>query len=141
MIRARTFASSARFLLLAGAACVLVAASTARLDYFKVEEEDNTLVIRWLALEESQVRTYEIYRATPSSNHQFVRVSPMTPHGPNRPYEYRDTQVFKAGGDDVIYRLEGLMRSGERVTLAEQSVSYSPTAVRRTWGSIKAMFQ
>lgn len=120
---------------------LVVAASTVRLEYFRVSEADNTLVVQWQAIDEEPLRNYEVLRRTTSSDNQFVQVASVNPHGPARPYEFRDSQVFKSGSDDVTYRLEGILKNGQRVLLGERSVSYSPTAVRRTWGSIKAMFQ
>lgn len=130
-----------RVVVLAGLLAVMTAAGTVRLEYFRVEETDNTLVVHWRSLEERSLRAYEVHRRTRSSDGQFVRISAITPLGSNRTYEFRDTQVFKSAAEDVTYRLEGILTSGERLHLGEQSVSYSPTAVRRTWGSIKAMFQ
>jgi hypothetical protein len=128
--------------LLGGVVILFVLASTGiLLDEFRVEETEGTIVVRWTSVQETSVRAYEVHRRTRSSDNQFVRVASIPPHGTGRPYEFRDTQVFKAAADDVTYRLEGIRTNGERVGLGERSVSYSPTAVRRTWGSIKAMFQ
>jgi hypothetical protein len=141
MRRRSSFPGIARLVVLTGLLVMLAAAGNVRLEYFRVEETDNTLVVQWRSLEENALRAYEVHRRTRSSDGHFVRITSVTPQGGNRTYEFRDTQVFKSAAEDVTYRLEGVLASGERLHLGEQSVSYSPTAVRRIWGSIKAMFQ
>ena len=87
---------------------------------------------------------YEVQRRSTFSNGQFVTVQETTAQGVNRRYEYKDDQVFKSAAaatrDVVDYRLVAVYQSGARQILASQSVNYTSTALRRTWGSIKAMF-
>ena len=77
----------------------------------------------------------------PYTNDQFVSVHVVKSHGAGKPYLYRDDQVYKAGADQLDYRLEAVFENGLREVVRSASVNYTSTAVRRTWGSIKAMFQ
>lgn len=121
---------------------LLVAASSGvQLDYFRVEKEESAFVLRWQAENEEGVRHYELYRKTPLSDDRFVRIHTAQPQGEGRPYEFRDTQVFKDASETVTYSLEAVLVEGERLTFEKVSAEYTSTALRRTWGSIKAMFQ
>lgn len=112
-----------------------------QLTYFKVEKESNDLLVSWEADIEQEVREYEVQRMTRFTNNRFLKVKTIVPHGTAKPYLFRDDQVFKVGDEQVDYRLEVIYTNGVREQLARQSVNYTSTAIRRTWGSIKAMFQ
>ena len=131
-------------LLLAGWAAssdVASAQNSARLDFFKVDRENNDMVVTWKATTESGVSRYELQRKTRFTNNQFVVVAEVSPHGTGKTYRLMDDQVYKVSSEQVDYRLEVVYSNGIREELGQQSINYTPTAVRRTWGSIKAMFQ
>ncbi len=112
-----------------------------RMSFFKISEENGDLLISWQTDEERDVREYELQRMTRFTNGQFVKVDALTPHGPGKAYLFRDEQVFKSSSEQVDYRLEVVYSDGVREQLATEQVNYTSTAIRRTWGSIKAMFQ
>ncbi len=114
---------------------------TVRMSFFKVSEDVGDLVISWQTEEEQDVREYELQRMTRFTNGQFVKVESLSPHGPDKSYIYRDEQIFKSSSEQVDYRLEVIYTDGVRQQLAREQVNYTSTAIRRTWGSIKAMFQ
>lgn len=132
------------FLLLAGWAAssdLASAQNNARLSFFKVDRENNDMVVTWEATAESGVERYELQRKTRYTNNQFVVVTEVNPHGTRKTYRLTDDQVYKVSSEQVDYRLEVVYTNGVREELAMQSINYTPTSVRRTWGSIKAMFQ
>lgn len=112
-----------------------------RLDFFRVASEGSDFVITWHAGVEEGVERYELTRKTQTSNDQFVQVYAAPPHGTGKDYEYRDTQVYKSAAEQLDYRLEVVYVTGAREVLSTQTVHYTSTAVRRTWGSLKALFQ
>ena len=114
---------------------------TVQISYFRITEEGNNIIISWQAREESDVKEYELYRMTRLTNNQFVKIQGIDPHGVDKAYIYRDDQVFKSSSELVDYRLEVVYLDGVREQLARDQVNYTSTAIRRTWGSIKAMFQ
>jgi len=114
--------------------------STVTLRYFSVELAGNAFDVSWEAQEEEDVQRYELYRKTSFAT-EFSQIATRTPHGANIAYRFQDDQVYKSGMDQVDYRLEVVYSSGVRQQLAEKKVNYTPTAIRRSWGSIKAMFQ
>ena len=126
------------------ASLLLLAATTlfsgVRLTYFNVETSGNDFVLTWETDIEDQVREFELHRRTKSTNNNFVLVDTHPAHGTQRTYTLRDDQVFKAASELIDYRLQAVLGDGSRQVLVVQSVNYTPTAIRRTWGSIKAMF-
>ena len=112
-----------------------------KLEYFQIVPEGRDFVVKWQMETEDEVREYELTRRTPYSNQQFVKVEGLVAHGTGVPYEFRDDQVYKSAADQLDYRLEVVYQNGLREVVLTQSVNYTSTAIRRTWGSIKAMFQ
>lgn len=117
------------------------AAYGVRLAFFTVETQNRDFIITWQMEVEDAVQEYELQRRTPYSNGEFVKVQAFPPQGISKPYRYKDDQVYKSASEQVDYRLEVVYENGVRELLAVKSLSYTPTAIRRTWGSIKAMFQ
>lgn len=113
----------------------------ARLNFFKVEADGRDFMVTWQMDLEEEVREYELMRRTPYSNDQFVKVFAIAAHGTGKAYTFRDRQVYKMGSDLLDYRLEVVYTSGVREIITAKSINYTSTAVRRTWGSLKAMFQ
>ncbi len=124
-------------LLLAGASTM---AFNVKLSYFSVERQGNNFVLTWKADLEEDVRAYELYRKT-SYTSDFAPVHTITPHGVDKEYRFTDDQVYKSATEELNYRLDAVFTNGLRQQVAERKLNYTPTAVRRTWGSIKAMFQ
>ena len=112
----------------------------ARLSYFNVETQGNEFVLTWETDLEDQVDEFELHRRTSTTNNNFVLVDSHPAHGTQRTYTLRDDQVFKSASELVDYRLQAVLTDGSRQVLVVRSVNYTPTAIRRTWGSIKAMF-
>lgn len=110
------------------------------LSRFEARTEGNDVVVQWQTSLETDVREYVLERKT-RVDADFRELKRVNPHGVNRPYIYKDTQIHKATAEQVQYRLRILNQDGSFLLPEPVSVNYTPTAVRRTWGSIKAMFQ
>lgn len=135
-------ALSATLLLLLFVSAAAFAAGEARLKYFRVKQDQSTVVVEWEAELEMAVQSYEVHRRTPYTNGQFVRVRTIPVHGASRPYRFVDDQVYKNGMDEQVeYQLVVVDFDEVRTQLGAEGVNYTSTAARRTWGSIKAMFQ
>lgn len=107
---------------------------------FEARTEGNAIVVTWEASVESDVREYVLERLT-VFDAEFVEMARLSAHGPNSPYVYKDERVFKMQAEQVTYRLRMIGTNGSFLGVSDPiSVDYTPTAVRRTWGSIKAMF-
>lgn len=111
------------------------------LDYFDVQQQGPEFVVKWKTSVEDGVHSFELTHKTTLSNEQFVQVFSAEAHGTNKEYTFRDDQVYKSGAEKLDYRLQVVYTSGVREVIATKSVNYTSTAIRRTWGSLKAMFQ
>ncbi|MFT5142543.1 MAG: hypothetical protein ACI80V_000463 [Rhodothermales bacterium] len=112
-----------------------------KLEFFEITPNGKDFTVKWQMETEDEVREYELTRRTPYSNQQFVAVQALHAHGVGLPYQFVDDQVYKMASEQVDYRLEVIYENGLREVVVTQSVNYTSTAIRRTWGSIKAMFQ
>ncbi len=110
------------------------------LRYFNAELAGNGIEVSWETDKEEAVRTYELFRKTSFAT-DFAVIESVDPHGTGSVYRVLDDEVYKVGAEQIDYRLEVVFTSGVRQRLAEKKVNYTPTAIRRSWGSIKAMFQ
>lgn len=112
-----------------------------RLSAFEIRNEGSDFVITWSTELEEDVRSFEVQRRTTSSNDQFVKIHSVAGQGPGQQYQFRDSQVFKSSSDRLDYRLDVVYENGVREAIRDESMNFTSTAVRRTWGSLKAMFQ
>ncbi len=130
-------ASSILFLLVFVVGVVLAGVVFSRFD---ARTEGSDIVVSWEASVETDVGEYVLERRTIFDS-QFLEMARLKAHGPNIPYTYRDERVFKVQAEQVSYRLRMIDGQGSLVAVTDPiTVDYTPTAVRRTWGSIKAMF-
>ena len=125
-------------MLLAGA---VFPPAAVELEYFEVEQQGPEFVVKWKASVEQDVHSYVLTHKTSLSNEQFIEVFAADAHGPMKEYSFRDDQVYKAGAEKLDYRLQAVYSNGVREVIATKSLNYTSTAIRRTWGSLKAMFQ
>jgi hypothetical protein len=72
-----------------------------------------------------------------------IQVNPGDLGSSPREFQYIDRSVFKPGdaGDAVFYKLLIDYKNGSVEEKGPVTVNYTSTAIRRTWGSIKSMFQ
>jgi hypothetical protein len=128
-------------------AVILLAGATmfplgVQLEYFQVENQGQEFVVSWKSVVEDDVRVFELtHRTALSSDEQFTMIFAPEAHGPSKIYSFRDNQVYKSGSEKLDYQLWAVYKNGVREIVATKSVNYTSTAVRRTWGSLKAMFQ
>ncbi len=110
------------------------------LSRFEARTQGNDIVVEWETRVEQEVKTYVLERKT-QYDVAFREIKRFTPHGPQKKYRYRDTHVYKNTAEQVYYRLRILYKDGTIQLIDPIATDYTSTAVRRTWGSIKAMFQ
>jgi len=107
--------------------------------YFEAESVNGNVVVRWETISETNVRQFVIERKT--YNGSYIEIGMMNPR-PDKNYEFIDQTAFKA--DDVlyIYRLKIIDNDGSVTFLEQQAtVAHRVSSVKRTWGSIKALFR
>lgn len=109
------------------------------LEYFHGRSEGEDIRLEWKTKEEVNLQHFKIERKTPQSS--FAEIATVEPKGSNSYYSYIDQSVYKGNSMIFIYRLKIVDTNGQYAYSNEVSVSHSVSGVKRTWGSIKAMFR
>jgi len=109
------------------------------LEYFQGRSDGEDIRIEWKTQEEINLQHFKIERKTPQSS--FVDITTIQPKGSNSYYTYLDQSAYKPNNMVFIYRLKIVDTNGQVSYSNEVSVSHSVSGVKRTWGSIKAMFR
>ncbi len=113
-------------------------------DFDAKVSEDNEILVVWAAENEGDIDEYELHRKMPQdSEFRFVDTKDPQPSMGRVEYEYLDRSVFKSQtkGEQVVYKLKARMNNGNVDVVGQTDVHYTSSGVRRTWGSIKRMFQ
>lgn len=112
----------------------------AYINYFHVSSEAGNVKLEWQTGEESNLQKFVIERKTPQN--AYVEIETVQPKGNNSYYSYIDQNAYKSNDILFIYRLKMVDNDGVTITYTEPtSVSLNISGVKRTWGSIKAMFR
>lgn len=107
----------------------------------QVDTMNSDMILTWEATVEDGVEKYLVMRRASWTQNEFREAGDVDARGPNLQYRFVDSELYKASSEQVDYELWAVFVSGERAMLTQVSMNYTPTTVRRTWGSIKAMFQ
>ena len=101
----------------------------------------SSITIHWDSDDETGVVGYEIARKVGWDGQYVVLVPSFRPKGSNQPYDFVDDSAFRTTGTYYEYRITALYSSGARSDPYEVGVNHNTTGVKKTWGSIKAMFR
>ena len=123
-----------------------IAISDAVIKEFRAEPGLNKVFLSWKVSLETDVKGYKLLRGFDPAelqNLEFINAtSDAIPPGDTKKYEFIDQSVFKYDGRSYYYQIVVLNNNGEAITTSEvREVSPQISAVRHTWGSIKAMFR
>ena len=134
-----------RSLLLALVLCVASAtaavAQTVRLAEQRVEQRESRVVVTWRTSVEVGVQGYEVLRRSAATGGEYLRLGDVAVHGAGRAYEFIDNDLYKNATAMADYQVVAVLGGGVRQVLFAAQVNYTTTGLRRTWGSLKAMFQ
>ncbi|OQY73168.1 MAG: hypothetical protein B6D44_07980 [Ignavibacteriales bacterium UTCHB2] len=109
------------------------------IQYFQGKSESDNIKLEWQTGEENNLQNFKIERKTPQSS--FTEIETIQPKGSNSYYSYLDQTTYKTNDLIFIYRLKIVDNNGQVTYSNETTVSHSISGVKRTWGSIKAMFR
>jgi len=109
------------------------------LEYFHGRSEGDDIRLEWKTREEVNLQNFKIERKTPQST--FAEITTVQPKGSNSYYSYLDQTTYKITDMVFIYRLKIVDTNGQASYSNEVTVSHNVSGVKRTWGSIKAMFR
>jgi hypothetical protein len=112
----------------------------AYINYFHISPEGDNVKLEWQTGDESNLQKFVIERQT--YQNPFIEIVTISPKGNNSYYSFIDQNTYKANDLIFIYRLKMVDSDGITTTYSEpSSVSLNISGVKRTWGSIKAMFR
>jgi hypothetical protein len=110
------------------------------LDHFSANYQGTNMKLEWQLGSEDGVVQYEIARKRPDETN-YTRLTTVLPSS-QAPYTFLDETLYKDQQAQIVYlsyRLAVKTTSG--TTTYFVNVNNSPTAVQRSWGSIKSMFR
>ncbi|GAB4300128.1 MAG: hypothetical protein Kow0098_27200 [Ignavibacteriaceae bacterium] len=111
----------------------------AYLEYFYAHSEGESIKLEWKTGEETNLSHFVIERRTPDAG--FIEIDQLPAQGSNSYYSYIDDSAYRVNDLVFIYRLKIVDNDNQISYSAEVTVSHSISGVKRTWGSIKAMFR
>jgi len=106
---------------------------------FKAKSTNGDVELEWTTGEERDVVRFEIQRMA-GVNGEYVKIGEVTPTGSNSTYKFVDRSAYKINDSLYKYRLAIVSSDGTAYS-QELTVLHSVSGVKRTWGSIKAMFR
>lgn len=132
-----------RYSLLVAAVAVLFATAYAVVIKDKPVAYSNgsDIVVRWSTVDESGVQRFDVLRRSGTVGDFTVIGSEDQLKGNNSTYEYVDKSVFKVSSSIYQYKIRIINGQNPAPETDLVTVSHVSSAVKRTWGSIKAMFR
>jgi hypothetical protein len=106
------------------------------LEQFIVKSEAASVMVTWQITDESNIREYKLYRKIDEGAFKMVATIPASGL---RNYVYEDDDIFKDDSQILTYELQ--VMKNNRLHKFYTTLSHNPTAIQRTWGSIKSMFK
>lgn len=109
------------------------------LDFINAKNEGDNVRVEWKTSDEKNVKEFLVERKTYQG--EFNVLESVKPLGPNSYYSFLDQNAYKVSDVIFIYRIKIVDNDNSVSYTKEVSVSHNISGVRRTWGSIKAMFR
>ncbi|MFA7229014.1 MAG: hypothetical protein WC061_08260 [Melioribacteraceae bacterium] len=104
-----------------------------------VRSDGTNIIISWSSISESNLKQYVVQRK--SGNSDYVDIAWLNPRS-DMNYEITDKEAYKSSGTWYKYRLKIVDNDGTESFLEQSGiVSHNVSSVKRTWGSIKALFR
>lgn len=96
-------------------------------------------MLSWQTGEERDLNHFSIMRKP--ANGAFTEIANIDAKGSNSYYEYTDQNAYKADDAVYVYKLKIVDNNGLDSYSNEVTVAHTVSSVKRTWGSIKALFR
>jgi|WetSurMetagenome_2_1015567.scaffolds.fasta_scaffold82658_4 hypothetical protein len=100
---------------------------------------NSMIMVRWSSDDDGGISGYEVARKS-GLDGSFIVLS-VVPLSSDRSYLFVDETAFKTTDSYYQYRVTPVYADGRVVEPFYVTVTHSVSSVRRTWGSIKAMFR
>lgn len=109
------------------------------LEYFRGKSESEKVVLEWKTREEASLKEFIVERK--STVGDYLTIGTISPKGSNSYYTFTDETAFKSSSSIYYYRIKIIDTDGSYAYSNEITIIHSVSSVKRTWGSIKAMFR
>jgi len=113
--------------------------ASALISMLQARSDGENVILEWQTTTEKNLKEFVVQRKTPNS--QYMDLATVKPKGDNSFYSYKDQSAYKVNDTFYIYRLKIVDNDNSVSFSAEVSVVHQVSSVKRTWGSIKALFR
>lgn len=104
---------------------------------FDVRSENGNVILEWQTSSETNLKHYVVERKSVSGG--FVDIATIEPRA-DKTYKYIDQSAYKSNDVIYSYRVRIVDNDGSVSHTDERAVRHDVSSVKRTWGSIKAIF-
>ena len=112
----------------------------ALIQFFVADSNGDNIVLTWQSASEQNVKEFEILRGHDKDN--LVLVATVTAKGNSSNYSYIDENAYKTSDSFYAYGLVIVDNDGSKSEPMHTFVTHNGvSSVKRTWGSIKALFR
>ncbi len=118
----------------------LTFASIIREGTIQARSDGSNVTIQWGTNDETSIKEFEVLRRDGNVG-EFISIAVVSKKGSNSFYEYIDKSAFKTTGTIYQYQIKVVLISGGYEVSNIITVSHNVSSVKRTWGSLKAMFR
>ena len=109
------------------------------LNTFTARSTNGDVLLEWKTGEEKDILRFEVQRKAGLQG-DYIVIGKVNPTGTNSFYQFLDKSAYKT--TDTIYKYRLAIVSTDGTTYSQElTVPHSVSGVKRTWGSIKAMFR
>lgn len=106
----------------------------------RATSDGNNVTVQWGSTDETNVKEYGIERSSLSGG-DVILVGTVQPKGSNSSYVFVDQSAFKTTGTMYQYRIKIIDNNLAATSSTWFPVEHNTSGVKRTWGSLKAMFR
>jgi len=112
----------------------------ALIQFFVADSNGDNIVLNWQSTTEQNVKHYEILRGPDKDNLSLL--TSVNAKGDNSNYTFIDESAYKTTESFYAYALVIVDNDGSKSSPIHTFVSHAGVStVKRTWGSIKALFR
>ncbi len=105
---------------------------------FRAESSPNKITLNWKTGQENNIKLFQVERS--ANNEDFQKVGEVAPKGNNSTYEFIDESISRTK-NIYYYRLKVVNSNGSSQYSESLPVIPNVSSIKRTWGSIKALFR
>lgn len=117
-----------------------IAFAGAFIQYFVAESSGDNIILTWQSVSEQNVSFYEILRGPNKDN--LSTIAKVNASGNNSTYSFIDENAYKTNDSFYAYGLVVVDNDGKKSSPMHTFVTHNNiSTVKRTWGSIKALFR